>query len=122
MQPGMPTRTPSWPTTGRSINHHLNHLMRNQKTGYLKVLLVEASFWQKCSFEGTDLPAIVLPVLYVTESSLVVNPPVTGNIYVIEDHANGDVFACLPDGADRDIISQGSNNSRAACAALFLSN
>ena len=33
--------------------------------------------------------------------------PVTGNLYVIEDHSNGDVFACLPDGGDRDIKSDG---------------
>jgi secreted PhoX family phosphatase len=33
--------------------------------------------------------------------------PVTGNLYVIEDHDNGDVWACLPDGQDRDIKSDG---------------
>jgi len=33
--------------------------------------------------------------------------PKTGNLYVIEDHINGDVFACLPDGQDRDIKSDG---------------
>ena len=33
--------------------------------------------------------------------------PHTGNLYVIEDHGNGDVFACLPDGKDRDIKSDG---------------
>jgi hypothetical protein len=33
--------------------------------------------------------------------------PVTGNMYVIEDHNNGDIFACLPDGADRDIKTDG---------------
>lgn len=33
--------------------------------------------------------------------------PTTGNLYVIEDHPNGDVFACLPDGEDRDIKSDG---------------
>jgi len=33
--------------------------------------------------------------------------PTTGNLYVIEDHNNGDVFACLQDGADRDIKSDG---------------
>ena len=33
--------------------------------------------------------------------------PGSGNLYVIEDHANGDVFACLPDGADRDIKADG---------------
>jgi len=33
--------------------------------------------------------------------------PATGNLYVIEDHNNGDIFACLPDGADRDIKSDG---------------
>jgi len=33
--------------------------------------------------------------------------PRTNNLYVIEDHANGDVFACLPDGADRDIKTDG---------------
>ncbi|TAK07425.1 MAG: DUF839 domain-containing protein [Candidatus Manganitrophaceae bacterium] len=33
--------------------------------------------------------------------------PVTGNLYVIEDHDNGDIFACLPDGADRDIKTDG---------------
>jgi hypothetical protein len=33
--------------------------------------------------------------------------PLTGNVYVIEDHANGDIFACLPDGTDRDIKSDG---------------
>jgi len=33
--------------------------------------------------------------------------PGTGNLYVIEDHKNGDVFACLPDGKDRDIKTDG---------------
>ena len=33
--------------------------------------------------------------------------PGTGNIYVIEDNPNGDIWACLPDGADRDIKSDG---------------
>ena len=33
--------------------------------------------------------------------------PGTGNLYVIEDHDNGDIFACLRDGADRDIKSDG---------------
>lgn len=33
--------------------------------------------------------------------------PGTGNLYVIEDHENGDIFACLPDGKDRDIKSDG---------------
>lgn len=33
--------------------------------------------------------------------------PKTGNLYVIEDHRNGDIFACLPDGADRDIKTDG---------------
>ncbi|MEA1990098.1 MAG: DUF839 domain-containing protein [Pseudomonadota bacterium] len=33
--------------------------------------------------------------------------PHTGNLYVIEDHPNGDIFACLPDGADRDIKTDG---------------
>jgi hypothetical protein len=31
----------------------------------------------------------------------------TDNVYVIEDNPNGDVFACLPDGADRDTSSDG---------------
>ena len=33
--------------------------------------------------------------------------PDTGNLYVIEDHTYGEVFACLPDGADRDIKTDG---------------
>lgn len=33
--------------------------------------------------------------------------PVTGNLYVIEDHNNGDIFACPPDGADRDTKTDG---------------
>lgn len=33
--------------------------------------------------------------------------PQSGNLYVIEDHKNGDVFACLPDGNDRDIKTDG---------------
>lgn len=33
--------------------------------------------------------------------------PGTGNTYVIEDNENGDVWACLSDGADRDIKSDG---------------
>lgn len=31
----------------------------------------------------------------------------TGNLYVIEDHKYGEIWACLPDGADRDIKSDG---------------
>ncbi|BCX80631.1 hypothetical protein MIT9_P0205 [Methylomarinovum caldicuralii] len=33
--------------------------------------------------------------------------PLSGNLYVIEDHSHGDIFACLPDGADRNIKSDG---------------
>lgn len=33
--------------------------------------------------------------------------PGSGILYVVEDHNNGDVFACLPDGADRDLASDG---------------
>lgn len=33
--------------------------------------------------------------------------PRTGNLYVIEDNPNGDVWACLPDGDDRDIKTDG---------------
>jgi hypothetical protein len=33
--------------------------------------------------------------------------PGSGVLYVIEDHKNGDVFACLPDGRDRDLYSDG---------------
>lgn len=33
--------------------------------------------------------------------------PHTGMLYVIEDHDFGDVFACLPDGGDRDIKTDG---------------
>ncbi|MCB2135449.1 MAG: DUF839 domain-containing protein [Rhodobacteraceae bacterium] len=33
--------------------------------------------------------------------------PGTGILYVIEDHENGDVWACLPDGADRNVKSDG---------------
>lgn len=33
--------------------------------------------------------------------------PRTGNMYVIEDNSFGDVWACLPDGKDRDIKSDG---------------
>jgi len=33
--------------------------------------------------------------------------PGTGILYVIEDHENGDIFACLPDGLDRDIKTDG---------------
>ena len=33
--------------------------------------------------------------------------PVTGNMYVIEDNAFGDVWACLRDGQDRDIKTDG---------------
>ncbi len=33
--------------------------------------------------------------------------PHTGNLYVIEDNPNGDIFACLPDGKDRNIKSDG---------------
>ena len=33
--------------------------------------------------------------------------PHTGNLYVIEDQPNGDIFACLRDGKDRDLKSDG---------------
>lgn len=33
--------------------------------------------------------------------------PGTGILYVLEDHPNGDIWACLPDGADRDLKSDG---------------
>jgi hypothetical protein len=33
--------------------------------------------------------------------------PHSGILYVIEDHSHGEVYACLPDGADRDIKTDG---------------
>lgn len=33
--------------------------------------------------------------------------PTNGLVYVIEDNPNGDIWACLPDGADRDVMSDG---------------
>ena len=33
--------------------------------------------------------------------------PVTGNMYVIEDHPFGDIWACLRDGKDRDLKTDG---------------
>jgi hypothetical protein len=33
--------------------------------------------------------------------------PGSGNLYVLEDRPNGDVYACLPDGQDRDLKSDG---------------
>jgi len=33
--------------------------------------------------------------------------PTTGVLYVIEDHENGEVYACLPDRADRDLKTDG---------------
>lgn len=33
--------------------------------------------------------------------------PRTGNLYITEDAQNGDVWACLPDGTDRDLRSDG---------------
>lgn len=33
--------------------------------------------------------------------------PKTGNVYVVEDHDNGEIFACLPDEDDRDIKTDG---------------
>jgi secreted PhoX family phosphatase len=33
--------------------------------------------------------------------------PRTGILYVLEDHVHGEVYACLPDGADRDLKTDG---------------
>lgn len=33
--------------------------------------------------------------------------PGSGNLYVLEDRPNGDIYACLPDGQDRDLKSDG---------------
>jgi hypothetical protein len=33
--------------------------------------------------------------------------PGTGVLYVIEDHDNGDIWACLPDGGDRNLKTDG---------------
>lgn len=33
--------------------------------------------------------------------------PGTGNLFVVEDHPNGDVWSCLPDGEDEDLRSDG---------------
>lgn len=33
--------------------------------------------------------------------------PVTGNLYVLEDDQHGEIYACLPDGLDRDLLTDG---------------
>jgi len=33
--------------------------------------------------------------------------PKTGNLYVLEDDMHGEIYACLPDGEDRDLLTDG---------------
>ena len=33
--------------------------------------------------------------------------PITGHVYIVEDDQFGEIYACLPDGADRDLKSDG---------------
>jgi secreted PhoX family phosphatase len=33
--------------------------------------------------------------------------PITGHVYIVEDDTFGEIYACLPDGADRDLKSDG---------------
>ncbi len=88
-----------------------------------------------CAIDTTPIPAIPTPVFdsrtgleyqgdagimtVVTVNRLVEGDPRfnsvdnlafqpgTGNLYVIEDHKYGEIWACLPDGADQDIKSDG---------------
>jgi secreted PhoX family phosphatase len=43
---------------------------------------------------------------FTSVDSVEINP-VTGDVYAIEDHKNGDIWACLKDGADKDIKTDG---------------
>jgi len=36
--------------------------------------------------------------------------PVTGHVYVVEDDTHGDIWACLPDGTDENLVSDGCAN------------
>jgi hypothetical protein len=59
---------------------------------------------------GTSVPVANRFVEGDTEFNALDNmdfQPSTGNMYVIEDNSNGDIFACLPDGLDRDIKTDG---------------
>ena len=55
----------------------------------------------------TDTRTIILGVFYRDFWHVNQGDPVTGNHYVVEDHPNGDIWACLPDGADRDNKTDG---------------
>jgi secreted PhoX family phosphatase len=68
--------------------------------------------WKLLSADGTN-PAEVLVTRFVGGDEALNShdnldfQPVTGNVYVIEDNDFGDVWACLPDGADRNFETDG---------------
>ena len=87
-----------WTNTGREAASHFGEVMCGVDSSPLLAEATTASVVINRFVEGD------------AEMNSVDNfafQPSTGNHYVIEDHPNGDIWACLPDGGDRDIKSDG---------------
>ncbi len=87
-----------WTNTGREAARHYGEVMCGVDADPLLADESVASLSVNRFVEGdTDFNSV---------DNLAFQPG-TGNLYVVEDHKNGDIFACLPDGKDRDIKTDG---------------
>jgi len=87
-----------WTNTGNEGAEHYGEIMCAVDTDTLNLLNDGSSTIVNRFVEGDKE--------FTSVDSLEIHP-VTGDIYGIEDHSNGDIWACLKDGADRDIKTDG---------------
>lgn len=87
-----------WANTGREAAHHYGEVICGTDQAPLQAAADQATVTVNRFIEGDrDFNSV---------DNLAFQPH-SGNLYVIEDHANGDVWACLPDGTDTNIKSDG---------------
>ncbi len=99
--------------TGEGVRFCWTNTWEEGAQSYAEVLcLVDTTPSEVAAADGTGL--LNTAVSRFVQGDTVANSfdnlefqPGTGIMYVIEDHPNGDIWACLPDGTDRDLMTDG---------------
>ncbi len=87
-----------WTNTGNESAEHYGEIMCAVDTDPLNLVNDGTTTIVNRFLEGDEE--------FTSVDSLEIHP-ITGDIYGVEDHKNGDIWACLKDGADRDIKTDG---------------
>lgn len=95
-----------WANTGNADAHNFGEVLCGVDTEPLVTSFIDAG-GAALAKRTTTINRFIEGDSDLNQPDNIAFQPGTGNLFIIEDNPNGDVWSCLPDGTDRDIKSDG---------------